>query len=51
MIQSIVLNGVAWSPFVFDEMYVDGDDHHSLEYWYNAVKKYGEEVNKKIKGR
>ena len=39
-----------WLPEIIDSLYVDAQDHFGLEYWYDNVKKYAQQIETAAKG-
>ncbi len=40
-----------WPPEQFDSLYLDAQDYHGLEYWYNNVAQYAKEIEGAAKGK
>lgn len=50
MIYSVVMQ-LRWSPSEIDCLFLDCQDFKGLEYWYDNIAKYAEDLKKSIKGK
>ncbi len=40
-----------WMPEQIDSLYIDAQDLHGLEYWYDNVAQYAKEMEDAAKGK
>ncbi len=50
MIYSVVMQ-LRWLPYEIDSLYLDGQDHWGLEYWYDHIEEYSKKLETAAKAK